>query len=112
MAARKLLAEPRSAGNEETWNAWVAKLPPPEDHAAVSAAAAAAAAAAVLASDSEMEDEKALPWRPDDEYPSEVLFDVTSSRSALSGPGNGGTICSSTIHHSLRYRQRGVRKGL
>ena len=30
------------------------------------------------------------PWRPDDEYASEVLFDVISSRSALSGPGNDG----------------------
>ena len=35
-----------------------------------------------------MEDVNAPPWRPDDEFASEVLFDVISSRSALSGPGN------------------------
>ena len=39
VAARNLLAEPRSTGNEETWTTLVAKLPS-EDHAAVSAAAA------------------------------------------------------------------------
>ena len=59
---------------------------PSEDHAAVSAAAAAA----VLASATEVEDGSAPSWRPDDEYASEVLFDVISSRSALSGPGNDG----------------------
>ncbi|CAN0518643.1 unnamed protein product, partial [Laminaria digitata] len=81
--ARNLLAEPRSAGNEETWNTLVAKFPP-EDRAAVSAAAVTA----VLASATEVEDGNAPPWRPDDEYASEMLFDVISSRSALSGPGN------------------------
>ena len=50
MAARGFLAEPRSAGNEETWNTLVSKRPP-EDHAAVSAAAAAA----VLASATEIQ---------------------------------------------------------
>ena len=59
---------------------------PSEDHAAVSAAAAAA----VLASATEVENVNAPAWRPDDEYASEVLFDVISSRSALSGPGNDG----------------------
>ena len=62
----------------------VAKFPP-EDHAAVSAAAAA-----MLASTTEVEDGNASPWRPADEYESEVLFDVISFRSALSGPGNDG----------------------
>ena len=52
---------------------------PPEDHAAASAAAAAA----VLASGTEVEDGNAPPWRPDDEYASEVLFGVVNSRSAL-----------------------------
>ena len=59
---------------------------PFEDHTAVSAATAAA----VLASATEVEDGNTPPWRPDDEYASEVLFDVISSRSALSGPGNDG----------------------
>ncbi|CAN0541723.1 unnamed protein product, partial [Laminaria digitata] len=54
------------------------------------AAVSAAAVAAVLASATEVEDGNAPPWRPDDEYASEVLFDVISSRSALSGPGNDG----------------------
>ncbi|CAN0598374.1 unnamed protein product, partial [Laminaria digitata] len=83
--ARNLLAEPRSAENEETWNTLVAKFPP-EDRAAVSAAAATA----VLASTTEVEGGNAPPWRPDDEYASEVLFDVISSRSALSDPGDDG----------------------
>ena len=30
----------------------------------------------------------ALPWRPDNDYASEVLFNIINSRSALSGPGN------------------------
>ena len=54
-----------------------------EDHAAVSAAAAAEA---VLASATEGEDGNTPSWRPDDEYASEVLFEVSNSRSALSGP--------------------------
>ena len=83
--ARNLLAEPRSTGNGETWDTLMAKFPP-ENLAAVSAAAAAA----VLASGTEVEDGNAPPWRPDDEYASEVLFDVINSRSALSGPGNDG----------------------
>ena len=45
VTARNLVAEPRSAGNEETWNTLVAKFPP-EDHAAVSTAAASVLASA------------------------------------------------------------------
>ena len=85
VAARNLLAEPRSAGNEETWSTLAAKFPS-EDHAAVSAATAEA----VLVSVTEGGDGYAPPWRPDDEYASEVLFDAISSRSALSDPGNDG----------------------
>ena len=59
---------------------------PFEDHAAVSAAAAAA----VLASATEVEDGNAPPWRPDDGYASDVLFDIISSRRALSGSGSDG----------------------
>ena len=58
-----------------------------EDHAAVSAAAAVAA---VLASATEVDDGNAPSWLPDDEYASEFVFDVISSRSALSPPGNDG----------------------
>ena len=100
MAARTLLAEPRSAGNEETWSTFVAKFVEgrgldyhlPKTTPAVSAAAAAA----VLASATEAEDGNAPPWRPDNEYTSEVLFNVISSRIALSGPGmtiNGSRTC-------------------
>ena len=48
------------------------------------------AAAAVLANANDFEDGFTPPWHPDDEHPPEVLFDVVSSRSALSGPGNDG----------------------
>ena len=51
----------------------------------------AEAAAAVLASATDVEDGYSPPWRPHDEYASKVLFDVISSRSALSGPGNDGS---------------------
>ena len=44
----------------------------------------------MLANATKGEDGNAAQWRPDDEYASEVLFDVISSRSALSGPGNDG----------------------
>ena len=81
VAARNLLAEPRSVGNEETWNKMVAKFPS-EDHAAVSAVAAEA----VLASATEGEGGNAPPWRPDDEYASEVLLDVISSRTPSQAP--------------------------
>ena len=87
MAASTLLAEPRSAGSDETWTTLVAKFPS-EDHTAVSTAAVAAAA--VLASATEAEDGNAPPWRPDNEHTSEVLFDVNSSCSALSCPSNDG----------------------
>ena len=85
MTAHTFLAEPRSAGDEETWSTLVAKFPS-EDHAAISAVAAAA----VLASATEAEDGNAPPWRPDNGYTSVGLFDIISSRSALSGPGNDG----------------------
>ena len=52
VAARNLLTEPRSAGNEETWKTLVANFPS-EDHGAVSSEATEAA----LASSTEGEDE-------------------------------------------------------
>ena len=82
-AARILLAQTRSAGNEETWNKLVAKFSS-EAHAAVSVVAADT----VLATATDKEIGIAPPWRPDDEYASEVFFDVTSSRRSLSGPVN------------------------
>ena len=85
VAARNLLAEPRSAGSEETWNTLVTTFPS-EDHAAVSAVAADA----VLAGATEGEDGHAPPWPPDNEYAPEVLFNVTSSRGILSDLGNDG----------------------
>ena len=93
MEARNLLAESGLAENDETWNTMVAKLPS-EDHAAVSAAAVGALLASAT-------DGNASSWRSDDEYASEVLFDVISSRSAPSGPENDGqrfTHLQSTIH--------------
>ena len=78
-----------------------------EDHAAASAAAAAAAALAIA---TEVEVGNAPPWRPDDEYASEVLFDVISSRSALSGPGNDGQRLSrlqSIIHTDIGREEFG-----
>ena len=66
MAARTLLAKPRSAGNKETWSALVAKFPS-QDHAAVSAGAAVAA---VLASATEAQDGNTPALRPDNEYTS------------------------------------------
>ena len=86
MEARNLLAEPRSAGNQETWTTLVVKFPS-EDHAFVSAAAAAAVA---LTSATNVKSENSPPWHPNDMYISQVIFDVISSRSALSGPGNNG----------------------
>lgn len=56
---------------------------PSEDHDAVSAAAAAVLARAI-----DVEDMNAPLWLPYDEYASEVLFDVTSSRRALSIRGH------------------------
>ena len=105
VAARNLLAEPRSAGNEQTWNTLMAKFPCEDD-----AAESAAAAEAVLASATEGEDGNAPPWLPDDEYASEVLFGVIDSRSALSGPENDGQRFAppqSIIHTDIGQKEFG-----
>ena len=50
------------------------------------------------------------PWRPDDRYASEVLFDVISSRSALSGAGNDGQMFAhlqSIIHTDIGRKEFG-----
>ena len=79
---------------------------PPEDHVTGSVAAAAA----VPASATDVEDGNAFPWRRDDEYASEVLFDFICSRSALSGPGNDGqrfTYIQSIIHTDIGREEFG-----
>ena len=58
-------------------------------------------AAVVLASATNAEEGITPLRRPDNEYASEVLFDVIGSRSALSGPANDGqrfTHLQSIIH--------------
>ena len=65
IALHTLLAQPYSAGNEETWPRLAAKFPP-EDRTAVSEGAAAA----VLASATDVEDRRAPPFRPSHEYTS------------------------------------------
>ena len=64
----------------------------------------------MLANATKGEDGNAAQWRPDDEYASEVLFDVISSRSALSGPGNDGQRLSrlqSIIHTDIGREEFG-----
>ena len=94
-AARTPLAEPRSAGNHETWATLVAKFPF-EDNTVVSAAAAAA----VLVSATEEKNDARL-WFLEDEYASQEFLGITSSRSALSGLGKDDEGCvhlQSIIH--------------
>lgn len=80
-ATPNLLAEPRSAGDEETWNTLVTNFLS-EDHAVGSAAGVDA----VLASATLGEDGYAPLWRQDDKYASEGLFDISLRRAP--GPGN------------------------
>ena len=84
LAARTLLEKPKSAGNEETWNALVAEFFS-EEHAVMSAAAS------VLACATEVEDVSSSHWRPDDEYASEALFHINQlPQLPLYSPRNGG----------------------
>lgn len=102
MAARKLLAEPRSAENKEVWNTLAAEFPS-GDHAALSTEAAAAA---VLASAIWLKDGNAPLWRLDDQHASKVLFNVIISRSTLSGSGKAGQrIAHPSVHHSHRWEK-------
>ena len=80
---------------------------PSEEHAAVSPAAAAAAE---LASTTKTEDGNAPPWRPDDEYTSNMLYDVINSLCALSGPGNNSerfVHLHSVIHNGIGREEFG-----
>ena len=100
VAALNLLAEPRSAENENTWNTLVAKF----------LRRVRGGGCCSPASVTDVENGKSPLWHPDDEYTSEVLFDVTCSRSALSGPGNDGLRffhLQSTIHTDIGKEESG-----
>ena len=106
VAARNLLAEPQSAGNE-TWNTLVVKFPS-EDNAAVSAAAAEA----VLASATEGEDENAPPMAPGRQVRlGGALRRHQLPKRPLRRRKRRSDVCSPAIHHPHRYRAEGVRKG-
>ena len=77
MAGRNLLAEPRTQGNEETWERVKAKFPE-EDQSCVSEAAAAA----VAASSSDPEEGSGPNWRPVEEFDPQVALEVINSRNA------------------------------
>jgi len=84
-AARTLLAEQRSPGNDDTWERLKAKFPQ-EDPAAVEQAIADAIAEARAGE----EDGSVLRWRPECEFDSKVLFDVISSRAPTLEQGTTG----------------------
>ena len=84
-AARALLAEQRSPGNEETWERLKAKFPD-EDPADVEQAIAEA----ITESNIEEEEGSDPRWRPEDEFDPKVLIEVINSRSSNSGAGNDG----------------------
>lgn len=69
-------------GNENTWVTLVVKFPPEND------TAVSVVVAAMLASATELMEGSAISWRADDEFASRVIFDMISTRRALSGPGN------------------------
>ena len=100
VVARAIIAEPRPAGSEKTWDTLVAKLSP-EDHTAVSSVVAAEG----LVNATETEDESAPPPRLGKEFAPQMLFDTISSRRALSDPGNDGQrfeYLQSLIHIDVR----------
>ena len=84
-AARALLAEQPSPGNDATWERLRAKFPD-EDPASVEQAIEDAIA------ESRIEDEEgSVPrWRPEQEFDPKVLIAVIKSRSSNSGAGNDG----------------------
>ena len=84
-AARALLAEQPSPGNDATWERLRAKFPD-EDPAAVEHAVADA----IAESRTDAEDGRAPGWRPEHEFDPQVLLDVIKSRSSNSGTGNDG----------------------
>ena len=84
-AARALLAEQPSPGNDATWERLRAKFPD-EDPAAVEQAVADA----IAESRTDTEDGNAPRWTPEHEFDPQVLLDVIKSRSSNSGAGNDG----------------------
>lgn len=84
-AARALLAEPRSPGNEDTWNRLQSKFPH-EDPAAIEEAIVEA----LDESSGDGVDGREPSWRPENEFNPKMLLEVISSRSANSGAGNDG----------------------
>lgn len=101
MVAPTLLAEPHLAGTEKTWNTLV-----DEDYAVVPAAATVSN----LASATDVDDENVLPWHPDDEYASGVLFGVISSRGVLTPPEKTVKGSRPAAHSIHRPREEGVRR--
>ena len=77
----RVAAHTRLAGNRELTSHTRYQIPA---HATVSAVSATD-----LASATQVEDETFLSLHPDEEYASHVVFRITSSRSALPGPGRG-----------------------
>ncbi|CAB1098462.1 unnamed protein product [Ectocarpus sp. CCAP 1310/34] len=84
-AARALLADQPSPGNDETWARLKAKFPH-EDPVQVEQAIAEA----IAASRTEEEEGSAPRWRPETEFDPQVLLQVINSRSSNSGAGNDG----------------------
>lgn len=84
-AARALLAEQPSPGNDATWERLRAKFPD-EDPASVEQAIADAIAESRI----EDEDGSAPRWRPEHEFDPQVLIAVIKNRSSNSGAGNDG----------------------
>ncbi|CAB1119445.1 unnamed protein product [Ectocarpus sp. CCAP 1310/34] len=84
-AARALLADQPSPGNDETWARLKAKFPH-EDPVQVEQAIAEA----IAASRTEEEEGSAPRWRPETELDPQVLLQVINSRSSNSGAGNDG----------------------
>lgn len=97
-----------SADREETGNTLAAELPP-EDQSAVSAASAAAAETAVSVSVADREEYSAPSWRLNDEYSSQVLIQIVSAQSALTGPDKDGQRSGAPpTHISHHHRAREV----
>ena len=84
VAARSLLTEPCTPGNEATWTTAKAKFP--EDRNSVQAAAAAARVASVT----EPEEGSGPTWRPEGEFNPQVAFEVIYSHNILSGAESDG----------------------
>ena len=108
-AARALLAEQPSPGNDATWERLRAKFPD-EDPAAVEQAIADAITVSLI----EEEEGSAPRWRPKDEFDLPVLLAVIKSRSSYFGAGNDGrpAFFPPQVHRQHQNRERGVQRGV